>query len=98
MIDLFRIWLPQIIGYAAALQNGTIQNSWADGDRSKTSVYYSGELYEQVFEDLHADSMLDEARHSLGEQSALVKCLDAFLGSLKRLDDWIEAHVDTNEW
>ena len=98
MIDLFRDWLPQIIGYAEAMQDGTMESAWAEGDRSRTSVYYSGELYEQVFGDLHAHSMLDEARQTLGDHSAVVTALDTFLLSLKRLDEWIEAHVDTKEW
>jgi hypothetical protein len=99
MIDLFRDWLSQIIGYAKALQDGTIERAWAEGDRSSTSVYFSGELYEQVFGDLHADSMLEEARQSLApSHSQVVNALASFLLSLKRLDEWVEAHVDTKEW
>ena len=98
MIDLCRTWLPQIIGYAKALQDGTLQRAWAEGDRSSTSVYCSSELHEQVFGDLHADRMLEEARQSLAEHSPVVVALDEFLLSLKRLDEWVEAHVDTNVW
>ncbi len=98
MIDLFRTWLPQIIGYAEALEDGTLQKAWADGDRSSTSAYYSGELYEQVFGDLDADEMLEEARRALGAHPPLLRALDGFLCSLKRLDDWVEAHVDTGTW
>ena len=87
-----------MIGYAEALQDGTVESAWAEGDRSSTSVYYNGELYEQVFGALHADSMLEEARRSLGTQSPVVDALDSFLLALKRLDEWIEAHVDTKEW
>ena len=65
MIDLFRTWLPQIISYAEKVEDGTIQKAWAEGDRAGTSVYYSGELYEQVFEDLDSDSMLEEGREAL---------------------------------
>jgi hypothetical protein len=98
VIDLFRTWLPQIVGYAEMLRDGTLERAWAEGDRSITSVYYSGELSEQVFGDHHADTMLVEARRSLGAQPAVVKALDGFLLALKRLDDWIEVHVDTTEW
>jgi hypothetical protein len=98
MINLFRIWLPQIISYAERVENGTIQRAWAEGDRAETSVYYSGELYEQIFGDLHAESMLEEAREALGAHPTVADGLERFLSSLKRLDDWIEAHVDTDEW
>jgi hypothetical protein len=98
MIDLFRTWLPQMIGYAQAVHGGTLEKAWADGDRSSSSTYYSGELYEQVFGDLDADNTMAEARHSLRQQPMLVDALDGFLCSLKRLDEWIEAHVDTETW
>ena len=98
MLDLFRTWLPQIIGYAEAIQDGTIQRAWADGDRSRTSAYYSGELAEQVFGDLHADSMLADAQVALQAHPLVADALERFLASLKRLDAWIEAHVDTSEW
>lgn len=98
MIDLFRTYLPQIIGYAGSVLDGTIQKAWADGDLAGTSVYYSGELYEQVFEDLDSESMSEKARVALGVHSPIADGLESFLSSLKRLDDWIEAHVDTVEW
>jgi hypothetical protein len=96
MIDLFRTWLPQIIGYAEAIQDGTLQRAWADSDRSRTSAYYSGELYEQVFGDLDSDSMLADARAALRAHPMVAEALERFLASLKRLDAWIEAHVDTS--
>ena len=98
MIDFFRVWLPQIIGYAEWLQDGTFQKAWEEGDRSRTSVHYSDELYEQLFGDLHADEMMVEARSKLGHRPALLSALECFFRSLKRLDEWIEAHVDTGSW
>jgi hypothetical protein len=98
MIDLFRTWLPQIIGYAEKVQDGTIRKAWAEGDRAGTSVYYSGELYEQVFGDLDSDSMSERGREALSAHPKVADCLERFLTTLKRLDDWIEAHVDTDEW
>lgn len=98
MIDLFRTWLPQIIGYARDLHDGTFERAWAEGDRSRTSVYYSGELFEQVFGDLDADNMKEAARQSLAVHPELVSALNDFLSSLKRLDGWIEANVDTGVW
>lgn len=98
VIDFFRTWLPQIIGYAEMLQDDTLEKAWSEGDRSRTSIYYSGELYEQIFGDLHADEMMEEARLRLGQHPSLVAALDRFLGALKQLDNWIEAHVDTATW
>ena len=98
MIDLFRTWLPQIIGYAQDLHDGTLEKAWEEGDRSRTSVYYSGELVEQVYGDLDADNMMEAARQGLAAHPELVSALDGFLCTLKRLDEWIEAHVDTKTW
>jgi hypothetical protein len=97
MIDLFRTWLPQIIGVAEDFATGRLERTWRTGERC-TSAYYSGELYEQVFGDLHADAMLEEARLALAPHPALIEALAGFLGSLKRLDEWIEAQVDTKTW
>jgi hypothetical protein len=98
MIDLLRTWLPQIIGYAEVISDDTLQKAWADGDRLSTSAYCSDELHAHVFDDLDADNMLDEARLRLREHPSLVNALDQFLLALRRLDEWIEAHVDTDVW
>lgn len=98
MIDFFRTWLPQIIGYAEMVEDGTLQKAWAEGDRSRTSVHYSDELVEQVFGDLNADEMMWEARQQLKPHPTLAQALELFLHSLRRLDAWIEDHVDTAVW
>ena len=98
MIDFFRTWLPQIIGYAEAVQDGTLEKAWVDGDRSQTSAYYSGELDQQIFGDLDADNMLGESALKLESHPTVIATLDGFLCSLKRLHEWIEAHVDTDNW
>jgi hypothetical protein len=98
MIDLFRTWLPQIIGYAESVEDGTIQKAWADRDLTKTSAYCSDELYEQIFGDLDSERMAAEAREALCDHPLVADGVEHFLSSLKRLDDWIEAHVDTDEW
>jgi hypothetical protein len=97
MIDLFRTWLPQIIGAAEDLQSGRLERAWTLGERG-ISAYYSGELHEQVFGDLDADAMLEKARLALAPHPELVEALASFLGSLKRLDQWIETHMDTESW
>jgi hypothetical protein len=97
MIDLLRTWLPQIIGTAEDVQSGRLEMAWSQGKRG-SAAYYSGELYVQIFGDLDADTMLDEARVTLAPHPALIEALATFLGSLKRLDEWIEGHVDTETW
>src|SRR5690242_6921192 len=98
MIDLTRVWLPQIIGCAEGFLDGTLEKAWAEGDRTITSAYYSAELYEQIFDDLDSDTMILQAHKELAQYPDLIRALDAFLDSLKRLDTWIEAHVDTDTW
>ncbi len=98
VLDLFRHWLPQIIGYAEAFQDGTLAEAWAETGHSRTSAYYSGELFEQIFGDLHAESMICEARSSLGTQTPLIAELERFIVALKQLEIWIETHVDTATW
>lgn len=39
-----------------------------------------------------------EGRVKLREHPELFNALDGFFCSLKRLDEWIEAHVDTGSW
>lgn len=87
-----------MIGYAEAVHEGTLEKAWATGDRSSISVYYSGELDQQVFGDLDSDNMIAEARDGLEQHPLLVGALDGFLPSSKRLDAWIEEHVDTETW
>ncbi len=97
MIDLFRTWLPQIIGTAEDFQRGRLERAWSLSERG-IAAYYSGELYEQVFDDLDSDAMLGEARLALAPHPVLIEALASFLGSLKRLDEWIETHIDTETW
>lgn len=98
MIDFHKAWLPQIIGYAETVTDGTLRTAWETGDTSQTSIYYSGELHEQVFGDLDADSMRWEMRSRLQDRPQIVEAVELFLYSLRRLDDWIECHVDTHTW
>lgn len=98
MIDFFKTWLPQVIGYAELVANGTLRRSWESADQSETSAYYSGELYEQIFGDLDADAMQQEMRQRLKDQPAVIEAVDAFLVGMRELDTWIEATVDTDAW
>lgn len=98
MIDFFRTWLPQIIGYAEHIIDGTLYKAWMEGDRSQTSVFYSGELYEQVFGDLASDSMEAEVDQRLGGHSGVADAVHKFLQSLRALDEWIEANIAVDTW
>ena len=98
MIYLYRIWLPQIVGYADSVLDGTFEKAWAEGDQSRTSVHYSDELFSQVFGDLDAETHMEEARQTLGMHPNLVSALSHFLCSLRQLEEWIEVHVDTVTW
>ena len=98
MIDFFKTWLPEIIGYAEMVVDGTLRKAWETGDKSQTSTYYSGELDEQVFGDLNADDMRWEMRSRLRDQPGLVEAIELFLHSTRRLVEWAEHHVDTDTW
>ena len=98
MIDFFKTWLPQIIGYAEMVADGTLRRAWETGDKSETSTYYSGELYEQVFGDLDADNMRVEMRSRLQDHVGLAEAIELFLHSFRRLDEWADHHVDTDTW
>ncbi len=98
MINFFKTWLPQIISYAELVSDGRLRQAWENPEQSLTSAYYSGELFEQVFGDLHAETILPEMRQRLHGQPDLIAAVEAFLRSLQRLDAWIEAHVDTAIW
>lgn len=98
MIDVFKTWLPVIISYAEMIADGTLRRAWETGDTSLTSTYFSGELDEQVFGDLHADTMRWEMRAKLADQPGLVEAVELFLHSLRRLVAWADTHVDTQTW
>lgn len=98
MIDFFKTWLPQIIGYAQMVADGTLKNAWETGDKSQTSTYYSGELEEQVFGDLDSDDMRCEMRLRLQHQAALIEAIELFLHSLRCLVMWADHHMETNVW
>ena len=98
MIDFFRAWLPQIIGYAEHIVDETLHKAWVEGDRSQTSVFYSGELYEQVFGDLDSDSMEAEVDQRLEEHPKVASAVHKFLQSLRTLDEWIESNIDVDVW
>jgi hypothetical protein len=98
MIDFFKGWLPQIISYAEMVSDGTLRNAWENGDTSQTSTYYSGELDEQLFGDLHFRERQGEMRSLLKDQPQLIDALDLFLLSVSRLIEWADHHVDTETW
>lgn len=98
MIDFFKTWLPQIIGYAELVADGRLRKAWETGDKSQTSTYYSGELDEQVFGDLDADNMRWEMRSRLQDQPGLVEAIELFLHAIRRLVAWAGHHVEIDTW
>jgi len=99
MIDFFRTWLPGIIGYAEMIsEEGSLRKAWLRRDLSETSVYYPGELIEQVFGDLDADNMKLEMAECLAPHPLLVQAIEQFLHRMVVLDAWADANMDTKAW
>ena len=99
MIDFFRTWLPQIIGYAEMIADeGSLRKAWLRRDLSETSVYYPGELIEQVYGDLDSDNLKLEMAQRLAPHSSLVQAIEQFLHRMVVLDAWADANMDTKAW
>ena len=93
----FRTWLPQIIGYAEMVDEETVlRKAWVKGDRSKTSVYYPGELISQL-DDLTAP-VRDDIDARLADCRPLALCIRSFLHSAETLWFAAEATMDVQSW
>ena len=87
MIDLETVWIPQIIRYARLIaEQETLRRSWMEGDRSQTSVTGFDELIEQVFEDLDAETLVEEAQLTQDLPPELIVLISGFLGTLSAFD------------
>lgn len=94
----FRIWLPQIIGYAEMIADETVlRKAWVKGDRSRTSVYYPGELFDQI-RSLTPQEIRGAIRDHLAEDSTLAQALEEFIHRVELLWFWAEATLDTKTW
>ena len=86
MIDFEQVWLPQIIEYARHISTGHLEDEWLGGAIATTSVTGPDELYEQVFDDLDADSIWAENRRQSALPTTAVEAIDRFLAALRNMD------------
>ena len=94
----FRVWLPQIIGYAEMIEKETdLRKAWIDGVESRTSIYYPGELICQL-EDLTPPEVRAGIKTRLAKEPALAEAVEEFLARIERLWSWTEANMDTEAW
>lgn len=99
MIDFKETWIPAILEYAnLVVDEATLKTSWISGDTSETSIYYPGELIEQVFGDLDSWSMLGEWNVHFPHLQALKGAVEGFLHSLEQFDKWAESVFDMTHW
>lgn len=86
MIDL-QEWLRQIVGYTSfVLDQQLIREAWISGDHSKTSVTNFDELFEQVFDDLASQKMVQRFQRELPEEGQKNRAVNAFLNALLTVD------------
>lgn len=85
MIDLEKVWLPQVILYAHFISNrNEVRTIWIVGDHSRDSVTDFDELITQVFDDLCADEMVGEP---LEKSSVPKKAKSLVRDFIDKLDD-----------
>jgi hypothetical protein len=93
----YRLWLPEIIGYAEMIVRETdLRNAWVKGDKSRTSAYYPGELVQQIH-DL-TGAVLEEIAVRLASDAPLIEAIENFLGSVDCLWFSAEATMDVETW
>jgi hypothetical protein len=90
MIDLGKIWLPQIIWYANFISRpDDVWEVWVNGNRNVTSVTNFDELITQVFDDLDSDQIVLNSLPNMDGPSDLKIALKDFIDELdyvERLD------------
>jgi len=87
MIDFAHVWLPQIVGYAAMIGSGRLEEHWLGQRGLFTSVTDPDELCEQIFGDLDADNIWIEARRSAQLPAPTIDAIDRFLAALHDIDE-----------
>lgn len=97
MIDFKNVWLPQIIHYADLVSSAQLEAQWLGQIEATTSVTDPDELYEQVFDDLDAETIWAENRHSSGLSAPTVAAIDGFLAALQDIDEADARSVVTSE-
>jgi len=98
-VDFFHTWLPQILGTCELIsQEDQLRRAWGEGDLSGTSVYYPGELIEQIFGDWDIEEAREQLSRHLAHRPDLAAAITEFLESLLKLEAWLQAHLPMREW
>jgi hypothetical protein len=99
MIDFKHVWLPQILAYARLISTGQLEQEWLGYSPRATSVTNPDELYEQVFDDLDAESIWAENRLAPDLSTRATEAIDGFLTALQNIDDPdAESVVESAAW
>ena len=109
MIDIKKVWIPQIVGYAEIVfaRSSDLRDCWVLGQCYWTSVTSFDELIEQVFGDLDSNNLLEDAQIDSTVPEELVKSIRNFLSAIKETDqvnesgEWAdvpEALLASAEW
>ena len=99
MIDFFHTWLPQLSKFCDMIVHRTdLERAWVFGDTRGTSVYYPGELLDQILEDIDAGNMVGRIPFYLGNSHALESAVTLFLKRLSDFEEWAEKEFDMREW
>ncbi|HZF93412.1 MAG TPA: hypothetical protein VEZ20_00920 [Allosphingosinicella sp.] len=99
MIDLQEVWLPAILSYAHLVADeSALRDAWIKQDRSKTSVYYPGELIDQIFEDLDSNTVRKQLNAQRSGQAPLATAIARFLDALTIMYDVESAKLDMLSW
>lgn len=98
MINFFLTWLPGVLSYCQIVsEDEPLRLAWIDGDFTKTSVYYPGEFFEQVFGDLDS-GLMRQQMPGLIARPDLVESINEFLDALRDLEKWIYDTFDLASW
>lgn len=98
MISFFKTWLPGIIEYCELITGEkALRKAWIHSDLSDTSVYYPGEMFEQIFGDLDSNLMRQEMNNNISDAD-LIKAINSFLDALLELETWIGDNFDIAGW
>jgi hypothetical protein len=95
----FQVWLPEILALAdLVVDEVALRKAWVKGDRSRTSIYYPGELCDVVDDLTDGLENREEIRKRLVKEPALAEALEEFLRWVERFWFATEAAMDTASW
>ena len=87
MIEFEQVWLPQIVSYARLVSTNRLDDEWLGRATPTTSVTDPDELHEQIFDDLDADTVWAKHRQHSNLSPLALAAIDAFLASLRHLNE-----------